>query len=93
MTNQTTNNLSLTEDNIRDWITSKISGMTNLNESEINPYEPFANFGIDSMLVITFVGDLEDWLQIKIHATLLWDYPNIHAVTKYLTQRLYASND
>lgn len=93
MINPSTSSLSLTSDEISSWITSKIAEITNLDENEINPNEPFTYFGIDSMHVITFVGDLEDWLGIKIQATLLWDYPTIHAVTAHLSQRLQATNE
>ncbi|GMK39955.1 phosphopantetheine attachment site domain protein [Paenibacillus sp. CCS19] len=93
MTNPSMSRLSLTSEEITSWITTQIAQITNLDEDEINPNDPFTNFGIDSMHVITFVGDLEDWLGIPIQATLLWDYPTIHAVTEHLSQRLLATNE
>lgn len=83
---------SLTSEDLSSWIVSKIAEITNLDENEINPNDPFTNFGIDSMHVITFVGDLEDWLDLKISATLLWDYPTINAVTEHLSHRLHSTN-
>jgi hypothetical protein len=36
------------------------------------------------------VGDLEDWLGLRLPPSLVWDYPSIDAMTDYLIEKARA---
>ncbi|KEO82565.1 acyl carrier protein [Tumebacillus flagellatus] len=75
-----------TPEAIQEWIIDQICELTDLEASEIHPEEPFASYGLDSMSTVTLVGDLEEWLGLRLAATLLWDYPTIDALSVYLAE-------
>ena len=46
--------------------------------------EPFNSFGLSSREAIVLSGDMEEWLGIRLSPTLLFEYPNIEAMSRYL---------
>jgi phthiocerol/phenolphthiocerol synthesis type-I polyketide synthase D len=48
----------------------------------------FAAFGLDSIKAFALTGDLAEWLDKELPATLFWDHPNIEALTTHITNIL-----
>jgi|APEBP8051073058_1049385.scaffolds.fasta_scaffold02363_2 Phosphopantetheine attachment site. len=71
---------------IQDWITSKLAAELQVETSAIDVHQPFVGFGIDSIAIFTLTGDLAEWLGHDLRATLLWEYPNIAALSQHLSQ-------
>ena len=71
---------------IENWLMDKFAEQLSISAEEIDANAEFISFGMDSMDAIMISGDLEDWLQIELPSTLLWDYPNISLVSEYLFQ-------
>lgn len=69
---------------IEGWLVSKLAEILNMKPDEIDIQEPFANYGLDSVEAVTLSGDLETWLGRKLSATLVFDYPNIEALSRHL---------
>ena len=76
------------QEEIGNWLASKLSELLGINADEIDFKEPFANFGLNSIAAVSLSGDLEDWLGCELPATLLWDYPTIEALARYITLEL-----
>jgi acyl carrier protein len=72
------------EKEIQDWIVASISRLINVNASEVDVTISFDRYGLDSAQAVELTGDLERWLRRKLSPTLLYDYPNIRAVSAYL---------
>ena len=53
---------------------------------------PFSSFGLDSRDAVGLTGDLQDWIGLKLSATLLFDYPSIRQLTENLI-KLSSSDD
>jgi acyl carrier protein len=75
---------SVNAEEIQEWLISRISEELEFEPETIDIYEPFALYGINSVVAVTLAADLEDWLQVKLPATLLWDYPTIETLSQYL---------
>jgi polyketide synthase 12/myxalamid-type polyketide synthase MxaF len=73
-----------TADAIESWLEERIATELGVATSEIRADIPFERYGLDSRIVAVIAGDLEDWLQRPLEATLLWDYPTIHEVSRHL---------
>lgn len=71
---------------IQDWITTKLAGELQVEPSSIDVNQPFVGFGIDSIAIFTLTGDLAEWLGHDLRATLLWEFPNIAALSRHLAQ-------
>lgn len=48
----------------------------------------FTAFGLDSIKAFALTGDLAEWLDHDLPATLFWDHPNIEALTTYVADVL-----
>jgi acyl carrier protein len=71
---------------IRGWLLEKLAEVLKTDPAAIDTAAPLTRFGLDSMDAITLSGDLEDWLELRLPSTLLWDYPTIDGIVTYLTE-------
>jgi acyl-CoA synthetase (AMP-forming)/AMP-acid ligase II/acyl carrier protein len=71
---------------IRAWMVNQIALRLGLDPAEIEVSEPFANYGLDSMELISVAGFLEEWLGRKLSPNLMYDYPTIAEVAAHLAE-------
>ncbi|MGK7932297.1 MAG: acyl carrier protein [Microcystaceae cyanobacterium] len=81
------------QETIKQWLTQQIAQQFQKNIETIDPEQPFTEYGLDSIIAFTIVGDLEEWLEeesleLEIPPTLMWDYRNINRVSEYIVSRL-----
>lgn len=70
--------------NIQNWLIENLAQRLEIPTSEIDIHEPFANSGLNSLVAVSLSADLEDWLDIKLSPTIVYDYPNIAELAAYL---------
>ena len=80
--NSTANNFGVAE--IQDWVVAYLADLLEIEPEEIDVTVPFERYGLDSSAAVALTGDLEDWLEVEIDPTLLYDYPTVEALVKYL---------
>ena len=71
---------------IENWLQENIAQRLGISISEIDVDEPFASTGLNSLAAVSLSADLEDWLEVKLSPTIVYDYPNIVELAKYLSQ-------
>ncbi len=71
-------------DVIQDWLINHLAKRVNVNPQTIDVREPFARYGLDSVQAVDLSAELEDWLDCKLSPTLVYDYPNIALLSRYL---------
>lgn len=71
---------------IEDWLIERVSALVGVAPNQLDTAQPFATFGLDSIAAVGLAGELEDWLEIELPATILWDYPTIAALAEYLAR-------
>ncbi len=69
---------------IATWITVRLAQRLALPANQIDPGEPFARYGLDSLAAVELSGALERWLARRLSPTLVYDYPNIRALADHL---------
>jgi acyl carrier protein len=69
---------------IQDWIVAWIAREANIESALIEPREPFVNLGLSSRQAVILSGELEDWLEWTLPASLVWDHPTIEKLADYL---------
>lgn len=75
-----------TKEVIQDWLVSRLAEELGIDKSAIDPREPFDSLGLSSRDAVTLSGDLEDWLTHRLSPTILWEYPTIETMARYLAE-------
>ena len=78
--------LGLDTSRIERWLIDRIAALTAQPHDDIDVSLPFSYHALDSVATVTLTAELEDWLEMKLPATLIWDYPSIEALSEHLTQ-------
>jgi len=71
---------------IQQWFVDYLSRELTISSDEIDVTVPFENFALDSATAIGMTGDLEQWLGKNVDPTLVYDYPTIEAMSRYLAE-------
>ena len=69
---------------IENWICTKIADVLQVDPQEVDVRAPFSHVGLDSLQAFVLTGELVDWLGRDVSVTLLWEYPDIRSVSRYL---------
>jgi acyl transferase domain-containing protein/acyl-CoA synthetase (AMP-forming)/AMP-acid ligase II/pimeloyl-ACP methyl ester carboxylesterase/acyl carrier protein len=72
------------QNEIQNWLVENIARRLEIPAAEIDINEPFANTGLNSVQAVGLSADLEDWLNIKLSPTIVYDYPTIATLAAYL---------
>jgi acyl carrier protein len=67
------------------WLTSRLAEQLELEPQQIDPQKEFTDYGLNSIEAVSLSGDLENFLGRRLPPTLLWDYPTIETLARYLT--------
>lgn len=76
---------------IETWLVNWLKDKRQLLISEINTQQSFADYGLNSMEIVTLTGDLEKWLGESVSPSLIWDYPSIQALAIHLCKEEMAT--
>src|SRR2546423_13861907 len=75
-----------TEEAIRTWLVENIASVVNMDPGQIDVHQTFDNYGLDSLQAVSLSGDLENWLSTEISPTVVWDYPTVEQLARYLSE-------
>jgi acyl carrier protein len=75
---------------IQAWLVLYLANLLQVDPDEIDVTLPFDSYSLDSAGAIGLSGDIEQWLGCQCEPTLLYDYPTIEALTKYLANSLFS---
>jgi 8-amino-7-oxononanoate synthase len=71
---------------IEGWLIERVAALVGVAPATLDTAQPFAVFGLDSIAAVGLAGELEDWLNVELPTTILWDYPTIAALAEYLAR-------
>ncbi|HEY9798394.1 MAG TPA: acyl carrier protein [Candidatus Sericytochromatia bacterium] len=80
------NHQTLAEEEIQAWLVSYLADLLDIDSDEIDITLPFNRYDIDSSASVGMTGDLEKCFGRKLEATLLYDYPTIELLVRYLSK-------
>lgn len=69
---------------IESWLVNHLAETLGVEKAEIDIRKPFVSYGLDSAQAIGLVGDLEEYIDRPLSPTLIWDYPNIEDLSRFL---------
>jgi len=73
---------------IQAWLVSHLVEQLGIAPQEIDLRAPFDSYGLDSMIMVSLTGELEDWLGCQLSPNLLYEYTTIEALSQYLAEEL-----
>ena len=71
-------------DSLAAWMIEQLAAAMGVKPAEIDPDEPFARYGLDSVKAASFAGELATLIGREVPLMLFWDYPSITAMSRHL---------
>jgi acyl transferase domain-containing protein/acyl carrier protein len=69
---------------ISDWLIGHLATKLRLDAGDIDPGEPLARYGVDSLIAAELTEELERWLGMDLPATISYDNPTIADLARVL---------
>jgi acyl carrier protein len=60
-----------------EWLRIQLAQELELPAGSIDPAEPMATYGLDSVRAITLLAEVEEHLGFEIDPNALWEYPTV----------------
>jgi len=77
-----------TADEIKTWLVRHIAGTLELPPDEIDPEATFDSLGLDSVAVVSVVGEFEHWLGAEVDPALPYEHPSIAKLSEAISRNL-----
>ncbi|HEU5378051.1 MAG TPA: SDR family NAD(P)-dependent oxidoreductase [Ktedonobacteraceae bacterium] len=75
------------EETIQAWLIAELTRMLDIDAAEVDIHDSFASYGLVSVDAVSLATALEDWLGIHLSDTVIYDHPNIAALSLYLASQ------
>lgn len=72
------------EEKLAAWLVERVAEYVGRRPQEIETNVPLSEYGLDSVFALTLTGDLEDYLEIEVEPTVIWDNPTVEKLSKAL---------
>ncbi|NJK49038.1 aminotransferase class I/II-fold pyridoxal phosphate-dependent enzyme [Candidatus Gracilibacteria bacterium] len=69
---------------IASWLVARLAELLELDPDEIDRQEDLTEYGLSSVDAVNLSGDLENFLGRRLSPTVVWEYPTIEGLSKYL---------
>ena len=83
---------SVTAEGIQAWLVAKLAEPLGIDAHEIDIREPFASYGLGSTEAVRLAGELAELLGRELPPSLVYEYPTIEALARYLAGSQDASS-
>lgn len=81
----------LDEPEVLSWLTLKFADWLEVAPNELDPQQPIASYGLDSISAVTLSVQLEEELCVELDTAVLWDRPTLSSLAEHLSEKLNAS--
>jgi acyl carrier protein len=75
------------ETEIRDWCLAYLIRTVENPSIPIGPDIPFPQMGLDSATSAYFIVELEEWVGVELEPELVFDYPTVDELARYIVAR------
>ena len=83
----------VTEAEISGWCMTQLAKTIDNPAIAITPEASFAEMGLDSASSAYFIVELEEWLGLELSPELVFDYPTITQLARYLVEQQAGTGD
>jgi epothilone polyketide synthase E len=71
-----------------DHLRAMVARILDVTASAVAPNQPLGRQGLDSLMALEFRNRLEGQLQLRLPASLTWNYPTLERMSEHLLERL-----
>jgi acyl carrier protein len=75
-------------DELERFLIAELARRIEIDPQFIDARQPFERYGLDSLNAVRLAVELEQRIGCKLPSTLLWDYPSIESLARYLAYDL-----
>lgn len=72
------------------FVSEQVSNIMGVDPDSLQIQQPLQELGLDSLMAVELKNAVEQELEQELPTTLLFDYPNIEAITDYLVKDVFA---
>lgn len=69
-------------------LTGMVSKSLHIDAQDIDIHRPLPRYGLDYIDAVALAGDIEEWLNIELPTTLLWDYQTVSAIAGFIETQM-----
>ena len=74
----------MTAEELERWLITHLAAQLKVETTEIDPLRRLEEYGLDSLEAVALTGEIETMLGRAVDPTILWDYPSVRAVARFL---------
>lgn len=78
----------LTVEQVTAWLIERVAVYLRRDPAQIDPREPLAEYGLDSVAALSLCGDVEEDFDIILEPTAAWDHPTATAFAEHVLKEL-----
>ncbi|MBD1836175.1 acyl carrier protein [Cyanobacteria bacterium FACHB-472] len=71
---------------IQAWLINQLAEQLEIEPDDIDIYQPFDNYDLDSARALTMLGKLEKWLGRNFNPVLIFNYPTVAELAQRLAE-------
>ncbi len=76
-----------TEAEIQEWLIDELIREFEMEKEEIDIHVPLSEYGVDSITIVELTSKLDDWLDINLDTTTMYDYGTIQALSGFVASQ------
>lgn len=73
------------ERELTSWLCDVVADLGGLPLAQVSPDEPFSAYGLDSVRIVQFAGEVSEMLGLRLPPTIAFEYPTIAKLARYLS--------
>jgi polyketide synthase PksN len=77
---------TMSREAIRERVIHLLEQMLQLSPGDLDTSSPFTEFGVDSIVGVRFVNELNQQLRVELKATVLFDYGSVEKLATFITE-------
>ncbi len=78
----------ITEEEIQTFLAEKLAMVLRTTPDQIDIHDNLATYGLDSLDAMVIMGKLSDKCGVELDFDVLWDYPSLVAVSKFVINKI-----
>jgi acyl carrier protein len=67
------------------WLSARLAVALGVSTPTLDPLVPLADMGVDSVHALSLVGEIQAQFDIDVEPTLIFDYPTLSHIAKYIS--------
>lgn len=80
------------EEEVEAWLLTWLNKHTRVGADEMDAQTTFVDLGLDSVSAVELSFALQTWLDFEVDSTVVWQYPTIGALSKFLVREKAAKS-